>query len=146
MKISDSTANFNSHAIRHRAQRGVTLIEILITLLVLAVGLLGLAALQGVSLKTGQVSLYRTQATNLAYEVIDHARANRSQVANSGSIPNEAVLSQRIADLLPNGALVTGVTDADGDGIVNVQITWLDDREAEDADDQESTFVVESRI
>lgn len=146
MKISDSTASFTYRAIGRRHQRGVTLIEILITLLVLAVGLLGLAALQGVSLKTGQVSLYRTQATNLAYEVIDHARANRSQVASSGSIPNEAVLSQRIAELLPNGALVTAVTDADGDGIVNVQITWLDDREAEAAEDQESTFVVESRI
>tara|TARA_Y100001933_G_C18949461_1_gene543053 strand:- start:398 stop:838 length:441 start_codon:yes stop_codon:yes gene_type:complete len=146
MNISDSTARFASRAIGRRFQRGVTLIEILITLLVLAVGLLGLAALQGVSLKTGQVSLYRTQATNLAYEVIDHARANRSQVAISGSIPNEAVFAQRIAALLPNGTLVTGVTDGGGDGIVNVQITWLDDREAEDADDQETTFEVESRI
>ena len=130
----------------HRRQRGVTLIEILITLLVLAVGLLGLAALQGISLQTGQVALYRTQATNLAYEVIDHARANRSQVAISGSIPNETLFDQRVADLLPNGTLATTVTDAGGDGIVNVQITWLDDRQAENPADQVTTFTVESRI
>ena len=146
MTIPDSTAHFMFRAIGHRTQRGVTLIEILITLLVLAVGLLGLAALQGISLKTGQVSLYRTQATNLAYEVIDHARANRSQVAISGAIPNEAVFVERIAALLPNGTLATNVTDAGGDGIINVQITWLDDREAEDPGDQETMFEVESRI
>lgn len=145
---TSNAVDFRSRAIAtdHRVQRGVTLIEILITLLVLAVGLLGLAALQGLSLKAGQVSLYRTQATNLAYEVIDHARANRSQVAISGSIPNQTVFSERIAALLPNGTLTTDVTDAGGDGIVNVQITWLDNRDAEDADDQETTFEIESRI
>ncbi len=129
-----------------RCQRGVTLIEILITLLVLSVGLLGLAALQGVSMRAGQISLHRTQATNLAYEVIDHARANRSQIALTDSLPNETFFSNRAAALLPGGSLGVAITDGDGDGIVTVTVTWLDDREAEQTDDQQGEFVFTSRI
>ncbi len=129
-----------------RAQAGVGLIEILITLLVLAIGLLGLAALQGVSLQAGQVALNRTQATNLAYEIIDHARANRSQVAISGSLPNAAFFDTRAAALLPGGAVAVAITNGGGAGIVTVTVTWLDDRTAADADDQQGEFVFTSRI
>ena len=86
-------------------QRGVTLIEILITLLVLAVGLLGLAALQGISLQTGQTSYYRTQATNIAYEVADFGRSNRS-VANAAFL--EGLGDQLAGQRLPGGT--TAVT------------------------------------
>lgn len=127
-------------------QRGVTLIEILITLLVLAVGLLGLAALQSVSLRAGQISLNRTQAVNLAYEVIDHARANRSQVALNGSLPNRIFFENRAAALLPAGELDVAINNAGGAGIVTVTVTWLDDRAAESAGDQEGQFVFASRI
>lgn len=59
-----------------RAQRGFNLIEVLIALVVLAVGLLGLAALQNFGLRTGHQSYERTQATILADEIIDRMRAN----------------------------------------------------------------------
>lgn len=127
-------------------QRGVTLIEILITLLVLAIGLLGLAALQSVSLRAGQISLNRTQATNLAYEVIDHARANRSQVALNGSIPNQVFFENRAAALLPAGELDVAINNAGDAGIVTVTVTWLDDRAAESAGDREGEFEFSSRI
>lgn len=58
-------------------QKGFALIEALIAALVLAVGLLGMAALQGVSLKMNHGSYVRSQATNLAYEIADAMRANR---------------------------------------------------------------------
>lgn len=109
-------------------QRGVTLIEILITLIVLAVGLLGLAALQGVSLQSGQVSYLRTQATNFAYEVADHARAYRSQIEATGNIPNAGFWNARAGELLPGGQVGTAVAGADNQ-IITVTVTWLDDRE-----------------
>ena len=112
----------------HR-QRGVTLIEILITLLILAVGLLGLAALQGISLQSGHTSYLRTQATNFAYEVADHARANRSLIESSGNVPNAGFWNTRAAQLMPAGSVTTTVTGADNDQLT-VTVTWLDDREA----------------
>ncbi len=66
---------------RGRCERGFSLIEVLVTLLVLAIGLLGLAALQAQGLRFNQVALVRTQATNLAYDIVDRMRANRANVA-----------------------------------------------------------------
>ncbi|TQE92632.1 MAG: type IV pilus modification protein PilV [Spiribacter salinus] len=123
---------------RPARQRGVTLIEILITLIVLSVGLLGLAALQSFSLQAGQVSLLRTQATNFAYEVADHARANRSIVETSGNVPNTDLWTARAAELLPGGTVAVAVSDME----ITVTVTWRDDREnATDAD-----FEITTRI
>jgi type IV pilus assembly protein PilV len=63
--------------------RGLTLVEILIALLILSIGLLGLAGLQTMSLKFNTSAYYRTQATALAYDLADRMRANR-QAAVSG--------------------------------------------------------------
>lgn len=61
-----------------RAARGVGLIEVLIAMVVLAVGLLGLAALQASALKLAHQADIRSQATFLAYEMADRMRANRA--------------------------------------------------------------------
>lgn len=61
-------------------QRGVTLLEVLIAVLVLAVGLLGLAALQARALQENQGAYQRTQASILAYDMLDRMRANRPSV------------------------------------------------------------------
>ncbi|NCO19451.1 MAG: type IV pilus modification protein PilV [Gammaproteobacteria bacterium] len=125
---------------RARNQRGLTLIEILVTLLVLSVGLMGLAALQGFSLQAGQISYLRTQATNFAYEVADDARANRSVVAASGSIPNEAFWEARAAELLPGGTVDFDV--AAGGNAITVTVSWTDDRET----GEEAEFTIATRI
>lgn len=65
-------------------QRGFTLIEVLITLLILSIGLLGLAGLQMTALKLNDSAERRSQATILAYDILDRMRANRS-AAESGS-------------------------------------------------------------
>jgi type IV pilus assembly protein PilV len=125
-----------------RRQEGVALIEVLITLLVLAIGLLGVAALQGFSLQASQVSYYRTQATNIAYELADHARANRSQVAASGSIPDMTYWNGRAAELLPSGTVVTAVAAAATQGRVTITVSWLDDRE----NNANASFTINTRI
>jgi len=57
-------------------QSGFSLIEVLVALLVLSIGLLGLAALQTTSLQYNTDSYTRTQATLLAYDIIDRMRSN----------------------------------------------------------------------
>ncbi|MBN2886612.1 MAG: type IV pilus modification protein PilV, partial [Chromatiaceae bacterium] len=65
------------HIALPRRQRAFTLIEVLVAVLVLSVGLLGLAGLHGVSLKLNRGAALRTQASQLAYEITDAMRANR---------------------------------------------------------------------
>ena len=61
---------------------GFTLIEVLVSLVLLSGGLLGLAALQATSLKNNQIASNRNQATQLAYDMTDRMRTNVT-VANS---------------------------------------------------------------
>lgn len=58
------------------------MIELMVAVLVLSVGLLGMAALQGVSLRNNQSANFRTQATNLSYQMIDMARAYNGRTAD----------------------------------------------------------------
>lgn len=60
-----------------RKARGFTLIEAMVALLVLSIGLLGIAALYVETLKAGRTSVYRTQAVNLATDLADKMRGNR---------------------------------------------------------------------
>jgi len=55
---------------------GVALFEILIALLVLSVGLLGLATLQSQGLRSSSSATMRTEATFLAMDIIDSMRAS----------------------------------------------------------------------
>src|SRR5690606_29404017 len=59
-----------------RPEAGVSLLEVLITLVILTIGLLGLAGLQTVSLQLNQGALVRSQASNLAYDITERIRAN----------------------------------------------------------------------
>jgi type IV pilus assembly protein PilV len=59
-----------------RTQHGFTLLEVLIALLVLSIGLLGLAALQTVGLRSNQMATMRTLATQMTYDITDRMRAN----------------------------------------------------------------------
>lgn len=60
-----------------RRSGGFTLIEVMIAILVLGFGLLGYALLQTMSVRFAQSANHRTQATNLAYELLDRVRVNR---------------------------------------------------------------------
>ncbi len=63
---------------RHwRGNEGFTLLEILVAVLVLSIGLLGIAGLQVTGLRFNHSAYARTQATLLAYELADRMRANR---------------------------------------------------------------------
>ena len=60
---------------------GFSLTEVLVAMLVLAIGLLGLAALQIAGVRSNQTAYYRSVATQLAYDMADRMRANPVGVA-----------------------------------------------------------------
>jgi type IV pilus assembly protein PilV len=58
------------------SQRGATLIEVMVAVVVLSIGLLGVAALQASALRSNQSSFDRSQAVIHSYSVLDAMRAN----------------------------------------------------------------------
>lgn len=65
-------------------QKGFTLLEVLVAVLVLSVGILGMAGLQFAALRNNQQSYQRSQAAALVNELADLMRANRV-AAGTGS-------------------------------------------------------------
>ena len=131
---------------------GFTLFEVLIALAVLSIGLLGLAALQTTSLRFNSGSYYRTQATYLAYDIIDRMRANRaaannvgaynvgdvSTVTTTGACDTAACTSsdlatydivawrERAVQTLPNVLSVPPTIVIDASNIATVTISWTE--------------------
>jgi type IV pilus assembly protein PilV len=64
---------------------GFSLIEVMIAMLVLAFGLLGFALLQTMNVRFVQSANYRTQATNLANDLIELMRAQRTDTLAGGA-------------------------------------------------------------
>jgi type IV pilus assembly protein PilV len=131
---------------------GFTLIEVLIAMLVLAVGLLGLAGLQATSLKNNQSAYNRSQATQLAYDLTDRMRANAAAKATFTTITPigtavvkancETTTSCSIADMAQNDLyewnLAVTSTLPNGTGSITVTasvytiiITWDDDHDGD---------------
>jgi type IV pilus assembly protein PilV len=65
-----------SRPLRQRLQRGITMIEVLVTIVVLAIGLLGLAGLQLNSLRFTYSAYQNSQATIMTNDILDRMRAN----------------------------------------------------------------------
>jgi len=60
----------------HCRQAGFSLIEILVTMVVLSIGLLGVAGMQASGLRNNHAAYTKTQATNLAMDMAERIRAN----------------------------------------------------------------------
>lgn len=71
------TSSKNAHA-------GFGLVESLVALVVISVGMIGIAALYGQGLSASRTALYRTIAVNLASDMADRIRVNRLGGASYG--------------------------------------------------------------
>ena len=65
-------------------QTGFSLIEQLVALVVISVGMIGIASLYGQGLRASSTAFFRTQAVNLAADMADRIRANRRGNASYG--------------------------------------------------------------
>jgi type IV pilus assembly protein PilV len=129
-----------------RRSRGMTLIEVLVALLIVSIGLLGLAALQANSLKFNHSAYLRTQATQLAYDMAERIRANRDdalinntnyEIAFADAAPTATDIETRdlntwlsqIAATLPNGDGEIARTA----NRFTISVRWLDDKDQNQA-------------
>ena len=64
-----------------KAIQGSSMIEVLISIVILAIGLLGIAGMQTMGMTQNQSAYYRSQATLLANQYSDIIRSNLSQAA-----------------------------------------------------------------
>ena len=124
------------------AQRGTTLIEVLIALVVLAIGLLGMALLQVTSVQSNHSAYYRSQVTLLAADLADRMRANRTaaltdayefdfpapssehSVSGTQAQKDTAEWLNTLALTLPEG---TGQVEKTGT-LVTISVRWNDSR------------------
>lgn len=123
-----------------RSMGGFTLLEVMVAVVVLSIGLLGLAGLMASSLKNSHSAYLRTQATWFAYDALDRMRANRDvALANGydlalGATPGGSALAATdlsewdaaLASTLPKGDGSIAVTTATR--AVTVIIQWNDTR------------------
>lgn len=136
-----------------RTQDGFTLIEVMVAVVILSIGLLGLAGLQATGLRHNQSASFRSTATVLAYDIADAMRANRTDArdgkydtsltasAPSGSAIYQADLNNWLTELalrLPAG---DGAVSVEND-MVTVTVQWDDSRGASAA----QQFVMVSQL
>lgn len=149
-------------------QRGFALIETLVAVLVLAVGLLGMASLQMNTIRTTRSSEFRSQAVMLSYYILDAMRADREgalggnyNTAGNSTLPLQSVCNATgiTGTSLPDNTRKQWVTslrstigDSDStcggihcqaDGECTIQVKW-DDTLAGGLGEQ--TFTTRSRL
>jgi type IV pilus assembly protein PilV len=134
-----------------RAQDGMTLIEVLVALLILSVGLLGAAAFQLNALKYTDSARMASQASFIAYDMMDRIRANSSAdytvtPPTSGNL--NVARDQDLYDFTSNivsfgGPTATG-SIALNQRVYTITITWDDSRAANTANARRS-FALTSR-
>ncbi|CAH0312223.1 type IV pilus modification protein PilV [Pseudomonas mediterranea] len=137
-----------------RPQEGMTLIEVLVAVLILGVGLLGAAMIQLNALKYTDSSRMTSQASFIAYDMLDRIRANSGAdytVAPPSSPNLNVTRDQDLYDFKTNitsfgGATATG-TIALNQRVYTITISWDDARAANtsNAADARRSFVLTSR-
>ncbi|MCB1773873.1 MAG: type IV pilus modification protein PilV [Gammaproteobacteria bacterium] len=80
--------------LHHRhGSRGFTLLEVLVSLLVLSIGLIGVAGLQLLGVSNSRDAYFRTQAVMLSYDISDRMRANQDAVDSASYSGNAGTLN-----------------------------------------------------
>ena len=130
--------------IKAPGQRGFSLVEVLIALIIMSVGMLGIASLYVQSMQAGRTSLFRHNAVTLAGDVTDRIRANPVAIAayaggggdnsctdgtttcsNTQMAAHDIFLwAQQATDTLPNGAVVVTVDQTVIPPIYTIAINW----------------------
>ncbi len=146
-----------------KSSRGFTIIEVLVSMVILSIGVLGLGMLQMAAMQNTQGGYLRSQATILAYDIIDSMRANIPAVTGGdyritmaaatpaavncyGLGANCTTNQMATSDLnrwrtvlgsyLPTGSGQVDTVDLGTTTQVTVTVTWLDPYSAESGSEQ----------
>jgi len=98
---------------KHAEMKGFSLIEVMIALVILSVGLLGLAGLQAAALRSTHMSYMRTQAGIVAMEMAERMRANKTGVDTFQYDAISSPPSGTDPDCLTNNCLAAAVATHD---------------------------------
>ena len=136
-----------------RQQRGVTLIEVLVTIVVLSLGLLGMAGLQLSSMRLSQGSQMRSTAAQLATDMAERMRSGDARnyaLALTATRPGGT--SQRERDQADWLARVAALPGGQGgiaidavNNTVTITVQWDDSRAAGVAN-ATASHVLETRV
>lgn len=123
-----------------KRQTGFGLIEVLVALLIVSIGLLGIAALQVMALKNVGSSMERSQAVIQTYSYMDFLRANRAEAVISnldlpmtcdpenlaGSLVEQRKWVTRLHEAV--GPESCGKVECLGGGKCTITVQWNDSR------------------
>ena len=131
-------------------QTGFGLIEVLVSLLIVSIGLLGIASLQIMALKNVGSSMERSQAVIQTYSYLDVLRANRAKAVISGldvpvmtcdpeniaasKVEQRKWLTQLQETLGPQSC---GQVECLGGGKCTITVQWDDSRAEGGSDEQQ---------
>lgn len=121
-------------ALRPRRSGGFTLVEAMVALVVLSIGMLGIAALYMETLRASRSALYRTEAVTLAADLADRIRANRNPAnAYTGAGQNAVAQADLLAWNAEVGNLPGGAAEVrfvDGLGVAPstyvIRVSWTE--------------------
>lgn len=105
-------------------QKGFTLVELLVSMTILAVGLLGVAGLQGSMIRKNVSAIYNTEATGLIVDKIEEIRNTpydniAAGVVNESALGTANIFSRRTT--VQNDTPVPGQTKT-----ITVDVSWND--------------------
>jgi type IV pilus assembly protein PilV len=108
-----------------RRQTGITLIDVMVAILLLAVGILGMVALQAVTVQNSVNAEYRATAALLADELTSYFIGSATNGSNTAVDVTTTTFytnwKTKVANLLPSG---TGSAPAGSTTSLTVTITW----------------------
>lgn len=134
----------SSFAYQPNSQSGISLIEVLITVLILAIGLLGLSALQLSSLKNNQSAMQRSIAVLQTYTIVEGIRAD-TQAAKAGDFnikldatPSKGTFAGEVLTIWRDeltsklGSAAKGSVDCSNKKTCTIIVQWDDSRATQD--------------
>lgn len=131
-------------------QQGFSMIEVLVTLVIIAVALLGIAGLQAHALKINKGGEFRNQAVFLSADIIERMEANKAEAVagsyavaagvgavstacDTGACAGPALTAYDLANwqaaavaLLPGGVGAIALTTAGNPATYTVTVSWND--------------------
>jgi type IV pilus assembly protein PilV len=121
-----------SKASMRRAEQGFTLIEVLVSLLVLLIGLLGVASMQYLALQQVNNSNLRSQVNLHVQELVEQVRSNDDSLPGT-TAEWEADMQRHV----PEAALDVQIAG----GVLTVKVTWDERQYGDDAAEQSYTMI-----
>lgn len=132
--------------LQFRKVGGFTLVEVLIALVIMSVGMLGIAGLYVHSMQAGRTSVFRHHAVTLAGDIADRIRANPRAAASYGlagannncidggvnctlaeMAANDIFLwDQQAADTLPSGTVAVVFNNGVVPPTYQITVSWIE--------------------